>query len=71
MPAPKPDMAVSLTVMDKAAAELSKLGFDNMTISELFFAYGLRLGLLIDGYAVLDAARMVIDGMEKVSKGGR
>lgn len=61
-------MAVSLKVMDAAASELSKAGFDNMTISEMFFAYGIRLGLLVDGYPVLGAARMVIDQMEKISR---
>jgi hypothetical protein len=61
-------MAASLKVMDAAASELSKAGFDNMTISEMFFAYGIRLGLLVDGYPVLGAARMVIDQMEKISR---
>jgi hypothetical protein len=61
-------MAASLKVMDAAASELSKVGFDNMTVSEMFFAYGIRLGLLVDGYPVLGAARMVIDQMEKISR---
>jgi hypothetical protein len=61
-------LAVSVKVLDSAASELSKLGFDNMTISEIFFAYGLRVGLLVDGCPVLGAARMVIDGMEKSSR---
>jgi hypothetical protein len=57
--------AEALRIMDAAAAALSKVGFDNMTISEMFFAYGLRLGAAIDGYPVFGAARMVIDHMEK------
>lgn len=31
----------SLEILDNAARELSKLGFDNMTVSEMFFAYGI------------------------------
>jgi hypothetical protein len=63
------NMSEALKLMDATAAELSKAGFDNMTISEMFFAYGLRIGLLIEGYPVLGAARMVIDNMEKGARG--
>ena len=63
-------MQKSLEVLDKAANELSKLGFDNMTVSEMFFAYGIRVGVLVEGYPVFGAARMVIDNMEKQSRGG-
>jgi hypothetical protein len=62
------DDAQLLRVMDNAASELSKLGFDNRAVSELFFAYGLRLGFLTDGDSVFGAARMVIDTMEKQSR---
>jgi hypothetical protein len=63
-------MAKSLEVLDKAANDLSKLGFDNMTVSELFFAYGIRVGALVTGFPVFNAARMMIDGMERQSRGG-
>lgn len=61
-------MAKSFEILDRSAKELSDLGFDNMAVSELFFAYGVRVGALVAGYPVFGAARMVIDQMEKQSR---
>lgn len=58
-----------VAIMDGAARELSKQGFDNVRVSEMFFAYGIRLGLLAEGIGVFDAARRVVDTMERQTKG--
>ena len=57
--------AEALRIMDAAAAQLSKLRFDSMTISEIFVAYGVRQGWLTDGEPVFQAARKVIDLIER------
>ncbi|NUU44546.1 hypothetical protein [Tardiphaga robiniae] len=62
-------MVKSLEILDRSAKELSGLGFNNVTVSEMFFAYGIRIGVLVEGAAVFGAARAVIDSMEKQSRG--
>ena len=58
----------SLEILDKAASDLSKLGFNNVRVSEAFFAYALRIGMLEEGLSVLTTARLMIDAMEKQSR---
>jgi hypothetical protein len=62
-------MQKALNILDAAAAELAKAGFDNRRVSEMFFAYGLRIGAATEGVGVFEAAREIIDGMEKASRG--
>jgi hypothetical protein len=57
--------AEALRIMDAAAAQLSKLHLNTMTISEIFVAYGVRHGWLTDGEPVFQAARKVIDLIER------
>ena len=57
-----------LEVMEDAVAKLSRVGLDNATISDIFLAYGVRVGLLIKGEGVFAAARAVIDAMEVQSR---
>ena len=63
-------MQKALATLDSAASQLSKLGLDNETVSEVFFAYSIRLGVLVAGAGVFDRARQVIDSMERQSSGG-
>lgn len=62
-------MKQSLEILDRAARELSKLGADNITISEMFFTYGIRQGLLCAGPGMLATARHIIDKMGQQSSG--
>ncbi|HEV7435033.1 MAG TPA: hypothetical protein VGO22_09215 [Pseudorhizobium sp.] len=62
-------MQKSLEILEKAASEVSALGLDNVTVSEMFFAYGIRIGVVVEGVRVFDAARRVIDAMERQSLG--
>lgn len=62
-------MQKSFEVLEKAASEISDLGLDSMTVSEMFFAYGIHIGILVEGSDVFDTARGVIDAIEMESRG--
>jgi hypothetical protein len=57
-----------LEVMEAAVAKLSRVGLENATISDIFLAYGVRVGHLIKGEGVFAAAHAVIDVMEVQSR---
>ena len=49
-----------LAILEAAVAKLTRIGLDEATISDLFLAYGIRLGFLLKGDGVFAAAREVI-----------
>ena len=57
-----------LEAMEATVAKLSRVGLDNATISDIFLAYGVRVGHLIKGDGIFAAARAVIDAMEVQSR---